>query len=76
MVVEGLVSRRVVVAGSCYSASGINLGGFKTGVLSAGWHRITAPEAIHTRFSAGMAPMVVRVTLPDGNELTRVIVKM
>jgi hypothetical protein len=74
-VFEGFLTRPGMVTGSVYSVSGIFLGSFQTGPLSAGWHRIVVPEALRAGVAAGKGAVILRLMMPDGTEQNKLIVR-
>jgi hypothetical protein len=75
-VFDGNISRPGIVTGSFYSLSGALLGRFRTESLAAGMHRIEMPDASMAGVASAKGPVIVRLLLPDGKELRKVLVRM
>jgi hypothetical protein len=75
-VFEGMVSRPGKVTVSFYRPTGALLGSYSSAALSAGWHRIEVPDASVAGVASAKGPVVVRMVLPDGKELRKVLVRM
>jgi hypothetical protein len=76
MVFEGVIPRPGRIQVSFYNLAGALLGNFSSDELSSGWQRFVVPDASMAGAASAKGPVIVRLILPDGKELKKVLVRM
>jgi hypothetical protein len=76
IVFEGVIPRPGRIQVSFYNLAGALLGNFSSDELSSGWQRFVVPDASMAGAASAKGPVIVRLILPDGKELKKVLVRM